>query len=171
MKRYAFVLSVFAIGGGIAHAQMGTPPTVVQQYTFAPIGIIAGQTLRVNLTNVATGSNAVCSGNLSFVNSDATSIKNENVTVNAGVTMSYTLVTSDVTGNPGSAEVRGVVKINRQIGPPMGGPSLPAAGQCVPVMSLELADANGTHVILTSPSLVSGGIVPILSSVPPMGPQ
>ncbi len=92
MKRYSFILCILVIAAGVAQAQTSTTAIIVQQYTFVPVGFVAGQTVRLNISNIAGGT-AVCMGNLSFVNSDGSTIKNENFTANAGQTVSYTLQT------------------------------------------------------------------------------
>jgi hypothetical protein len=162
MKCRFSVLSISLCVAGIAVAQ-GTTAIIVQQYTFAPAGIVTGQSMRLNLSNVA-GATSMCTGNFSFINSDGSTIKNENYTVNAGQTMSYSLQTTDISGSPASAEVRGVVKVNRQAGGIVPTPGNPPAPSCSPVMSLEIVDSTGqTHVLLTSPALVVG----ITAVVPP----
>src|SRR5580698_1731539 len=95
MKRYSFILCILVIAAGVEQAQTSTTAIIVQQYTFVPVGFVAGQTVRLNISNIAGGT-AVCMGNLSFVNSDGSTIKNENFTANAGQTVSYTLQTTDI---------------------------------------------------------------------------
>jgi hypothetical protein len=165
MKRHSFFLCCLTLTAGIASAQPAIP-TIPLQYTFAPAGLAGGQTMRLNLANVGTGT-SVCMANLSFVNSDATTIKNQDFTVKAGQTMSYPLVTSDITATPVTAEVRGFVKIEKQVLTPGTTPTAP----CSPVMSLELVvNATGqSQVVLTNPLLVTSAI-PVLASVPPFAP-
>jgi hypothetical protein len=156
MKRYLMPLLLIT-GAGFAAAQ--TPTAIlVQQYTYAPVGIAPGTTLRLNVANVSSGT-TVCMGNLSFINSDGTTIKNQNITVNAGQTTSYPLLISDVQGTPASAEVRGFVKIDRQAGGTIG-PNAPTP--CIAVTSLEVVDvATGqTRAVLTNPTAVAGAIAP-----------
>jgi hypothetical protein len=111
MKRYISIAYLVTIAAGMAAAQPGPVAIVVQQYTFAPIGAASGQTMRLNLSNVANGT-AVCMANLSFVNADGSSIRNQDVTVKSGQTMSFSLQTADVPSN--GAEIRGLVKLNRR---------------------------------------------------------
>jgi hypothetical protein len=168
MKRYSFILCILVIAAGVAQAQTSTTAIIVQQYTFVPVGFVAGQTVRLNISNIAGGT-AVCMGNLSFVNSDGSTIKNENFTANAGQTVSYTLQTTDISSAPSVAEVRGVAKIDHQAGGVIFTPGTPPtpAPVCSALMSLEVVDANGqTQVVLTNPTLVSG-ITPVLISTPP----
>ncbi len=156
MKRY-FVPLILVISAGFAAAQGPPASTIVQEYTYAPVGVAQGTTVRVNVANIGSGT-AVCTGNLSFINSDGTSIKNEDFTAGAGQTASYALLASDISGSPATAVVRGFVKINRQVGPPTAGA---AATACTAVMSLEVIDiATGqTRAILTNPTAVSGAFV------------
>jgi hypothetical protein len=159
MKRYSFVVVLSTI----ALAQPGPTVTISQQYSFAPVGLAAGQTLRLNVANLSTGTTS-CMGNLSFVSSDGVSIKNEDVTIGPGKTMSYPLSDTEVAANV--AEIRGVVRINRQVGGVVLTPGAPISPGCSAIMSLELVDATGTRAVLTNPTLVSG-LVPILTTPPP----
>jgi hypothetical protein len=152
MKRY-FIQLFLTTTAGIALAQ-GQPAAIVeQQYSYAPVGVAPGTTLRLNVANVSAGTTA-CMGNLSFINSDGSTIKNQNITVNAGQTVSYPLLITDITGSPASAEVRGLVKIERQVGGTFGPASIP----CTAVTSLEVVDiATGqTRAVLTNPTAISG---------------
>jgi len=150
MKRYFILLTIAA---GTVAAQTSTA-ILLLQYTYAPVGVAPGTTLRLNLANVSGGT-AVCMGNLSFINSDGTTIKNQNITVNAGQTFSYPLLISDVPGSPASAEVRGFVKIDHQVGGTAGATPL---APCTAVTSLEVVDiATGqTRAVLTNPTVISG---------------
>jgi hypothetical protein len=149
-----FVPLLLTLSAGIASAQPAA--IVVQEYTYAPVGIAAGTTLRLNVANITNGGTTACTGNLSYVNSDGTTIKAADFTANPGQTSSYPLLITDVTGSPASAEVRGVVKINRQVGGVVGQPIAPS---CSAVMSLEIVDiATGqTRAVLTSPTPITGG--------------
>jgi hypothetical protein len=167
MKRYSSILFVLTVAAGVAEAQTGPAATIVQQYTFAPVGIAAGQTLRLNVANISMGT-AACMVNLSFVSSDGVSIKNEDVTVAAGNTMSYPLAATEV--STAVAEIRGVVKIDRQVGGVVVMPGAPVAAVCSAVMSLELVDAMGTRAVLTNPTLVSG-FLPVVVNPLPLGVQ
>ena len=153
MKRY--VVPGFLAAAGIAAAQVAA--ILLLQYTYAPVGIAPGAALRLNVANTAGGT-SVCTGNLSFVNSDGTTIKNQNITVNAGQTVSYPLSMLDVPNSPAGAVVRGVVKIDRQVGGMVG----PATVACTSITSLEVVDtATGqTRAVLTNPTLGSG-ITPV----------
>jgi hypothetical protein len=110
-----------------------------------------------------SGGTAVCTGNLSFINSDGTSIKNQNITVNAGQIFSYPLAISEVAGSPSSAEVRGFVKINRQVGGTVS--QAQTITPCTAVTSLEVVDvATGqTRAVLTTPTPVSGIATPVVA--------
>jgi hypothetical protein len=165
MKRYSFVVCLLTVTARLASAQPAPTAIIVQQYTFAPAGIAAGQTMRLNMANVAGGA-SICIGNLSFVNSDGTSIKNQDVTVKAGQTMSFSLLSTDLAST--SAEIRGVVKVDRQFGGVVVTPGTPPVPICNAVISLEIVDtATGqSRVVLTNPSLVSG-IIPLQAPVPP----
>lgn len=159
MKRY-FPHYLLIAAAGMAMAQVAA--VLVLQYTFAPVGIAPGTTLRLNLANTGGGS-SVCMGNLSFINSDGTTIKNENINVPAGQTVSYPLAISDISGSPANAVVRGFVKIDRQTGVV----AAPATIACTSITSLEVVNtATGqTRVILTNPTLASG-----ITAVTPGGP-
>ena len=118
------VICSLMIGCGIAVAQTSPVATVVQQYTFAPVGVVTGQIMRVNMSITGDGTSS-CMGNLSFVNSDGTTVKSQDVAVKAGETMSYSLQMSDIPSATGSAVVRGLVKIERQVGPAVAAPGAP----------------------------------------------
>ena len=164
-KRHTLLLYCFSITAGLASAQTAFQATPLQ-YSFAPAGIAAGITMRLNVANLGSGT-SVCSVNLSFVNSDGSSIKNEDILVKAGQTMSYTLQTGDIAGTPTSAEVRGVVKIQRSTLTP----GTPVTPPCSAAMSLELVTnaTQQTQAVMTNPTLVTG-LVGVFSSVPPMVP-
>jgi hypothetical protein len=163
VKRYFIVPLLLTSATGIAAAQTSPGAIVVQQFSYAPVGVAPGTTLRLNLANSGSGS-TVCMVNLSFINSDGSMIKNTNVTVNAGVTYSYPLLISDVPGSPASAEVRGLVKIDRQLG---GTAGAPPSAPCVSVTSLEVVDvATGqTRAVLTNPTAISGLLTPISAAL------
>jgi hypothetical protein len=163
MKRY-FIPVLLISAAGIAAAQMLPVAIVVQQYSYAPVGVAQGTTLRLNLANLSGGT-TVCMGNLSYIFSDGTTIKNENITVNAGQTVTYPLLISEITGSPATAEVRGLVKLNRQVGGLTGPPGGPASTACTAVTSLEVVDiATGqTRAILTNPLSTLPTITPVVA--------
>jgi len=171
--RYTSLLFVTTIFAAAAAAQpnMPAPATVTQQYSFVPVGIVAGQTLRVNLANLAGGS-SVCMASISFVNSDGTTIQTQSVTANAGQTVSYSVQTGNINGSPASAEVRGTVTLTHLISiPPFPIPGgVSPTPVCAPLMSAEIVDGNGqTALVLTNPA--SSGITPVLVSTPPSPAQ
>jgi hypothetical protein len=172
MKRYKVFLPLM-IAVGIGSAQTVPSATVLQQYSFAPLGVAAGQTMRLSLANAAGGS-SVCIANLSFINSDGTSLKNQDVTVKAGQTASFSLLTGDISS--AGAEIRGLVKLDRQVGGVVSGPGMPAPAVCLAVMSLEVVDAatGQTRVVLTNPTVIAGLFTGAFGQVPGavrVGPQ
>jgi hypothetical protein len=150
----------------VALAQGAPAAILVQQYAYAPVGIAPGTTLRLNVANLSGGT-TVCMGNLAFMNSDGTTIKNQDITVKAGQIFSYPLLISDIQGSPSSAEVRGFVKIDRPVGGTVG---MPPSAPCTSTTSLEVVDvATGqTRAILTNPTPISG--IPLPTSIFTVGP-
>lgn len=158
-----FIPVLLTVSAGIAAGQVGAPTAVLaQQYTYAPVGIASGTTIRMNVANVTNGT-TVCAGNFAFVNSDGTTIKNQNFTANAGQTVSYSLLVSEISGSPASAEVRGVTKINRQAGGVVQPPGQPPIPMCSVLMSLEVVDISTgqTRAILTNPAPIFAIPVPL----------
>jgi hypothetical protein len=169
MKRYYSMCLLLIAFSGVAAAQILPGAVLMQTYSYPPVGVVSGQALRVSLGN-ASDSGSACMANLSFVNSDGTAVKNEDVSVDPSKSVSYVLQFSDVPGiaATATAQVRAVVKVQR---PAIGIIVSPGPGlvpSCTAVTSVELVDvASGqTRVLLASPAYVSG-LLPILVSAPP----
>ena len=72
--------------------------------------------------------------------------------------------------------VRGLVKLDRQLGGVITGPGMPAPVVCSAVMSLEVVDAatGQTRLVLTNPNTISGLLTGVFGQVPGavrVGPQ
>ena len=169
MKRYYSTFLLLTAFSGMAAAQILPGAVFMQTYSYPPIGVVSGQALRVSLGN-ASDSGLACMGNLSFVNSDGTTVKNEDISVDPTKSVSYVLQFSDVPGiaATATAQVRAVVKVQRQLGGIIVSPGPGLVPSCSAVTSVELVDvASGqTRALLTSPTYVSG-LLPILTTTPP----
>lgn len=167
MKHYSSLLLLLAACAGSAAAQIFPTAILQQPYSYPPISLVSGQFLRLNLANAGDAGSA-CAANLSFVNSDGNAVKNEDVKVDSAKSVFYVMEFTDVPAiaATATAQIRAVVKLQRQAGGVILTPGL--TPNCAAVTSLELVDtASGqTRILLTNPTYISA-FLPILASTPP----
>ena len=140
-------ISAIVLASAGAFAQTTTPAST-RQLTFPPVGIGSGETVEVNLANLAANSSAgtaaSCAGTVSFMNAAGTSVQTaQPFTLTTGQAASVRLPfsTSGITGTRGV--VRAIVTLNL--------PSATPRPPCSLAVTLQTYDttSGATHALIS----------------------
>jgi hypothetical protein len=164
MRNSRLFLTLTFVAGAIAQTGLAqTTTTITRNFSFPPVGLASGDTMEVNLVNLAanpansSGTAASCSGNVSFFNAAGTAIGTATTfTVAGGVTQSVSLPFSSAGISAARGEVRAVIQTTTT--------ATHNAAPCSLTASLEVFDSTGTHVYLSS-AVASAGPVPVVIPV------
>jgi hypothetical protein len=163
------LLAQTTLPGGVIPTPLPTPITLQQSFTTGMIGFTTSQTARLNVLNLnpvpsstSTTQSANCGVQLQFFDNKNTLISESTVSsVAPGAAASFDLPRSAVTSETTPrAEIRGVVVVNPSVTPAA---SPAAIGFCTVFTTLEIFDATGSTVALTSDTRALG--LPIVISV------
>lgn len=140
-------LLAFVIAAGCLMAQT-TTSTSTRQLSFPPIGMGTGETVEVNLANLAanssSGTAASCAGTVSFVNPSGTAVgTTQNFTLTTGQATSVRLPfsSSGITGTRGV--VRAIVTLNLSTASPR-----PPCSLSITLQTFDTT-TGATHALLT----------------------
>jgi len=157
---------------GLAVGQGTSMPVLFPQVqTFGMVGLTEGQTARLNLLNpgvlppLATG--AICSAQVSFLDSKGTVLKTAPISVLPGQSVPFDLNRdTDVTSSDQRVQIRATIQIPAP-SPVVVGPPQAFGCPLVPTLEIFNKDTGRTQVVITETRSVFGP-VPLPASTAPM---
>lgn len=155
LMQWTCVLALSSFG---LRAQSAAPPVAAGPHlrTFGMVGLVEGQTARLNLLNPGVSA-AACTAAVAFLDGAGATLKSNTITVAPGTSQAYDLDSDadlKLAANE-RHEIRASIEIPAVI--PPAGSTLPVAAPCRLIPTLEIFDSvsRRTTVILTRTHLVA----------------